>query len=73
MRIAVGTGCERGRVQIKRRDGRFLSSDLRTGPALLLDIEGIDLGLTAAEIVQFIHEGRRVVCEPTVWADSAWQ
>jgi len=35
-----------------------------------LDVEGIDLGITTAEIVQFIHEGRRIY-EPAAKADPA--
>jgi len=48
-----------GEVRIRRRDG----SVFVIRPALVsgspLDVEGIDLGLSAAEIIAFIAEGRR--------------
>ncbi len=62
---------EEGEVKIKRKDGRIFV--IRPGVAVgsPLDVEGIDLGITTAEIVQFIQEGRRTVYEPTGKADSA--
>jgi hypothetical protein len=44
----------------------------KTKPGSPLDVEGMDLGITAAEIVQFIQEGRRVY-EPAAQADSSIQ
>ena len=48
-----------GEVLIRRRDGNVFV----IRPALVsgspLDVEGIDLGLSAAEIIAFIAEGRR--------------
>lgn len=48
-----------GEVRIKRQDGQtfIIRPEPRKGSPL--DVEGIDLDLTADEIVDFIHEGRR--------------
>jgi prevent-host-death family protein len=48
-----------GQVRIKRRDGQVfvvLPEEPSTSP---LDVEGVDLDLSADEIVEFIAEGRR--------------
>lgn len=49
-----------GEVKVRRKDGQIfvIRPEKRAGSAL--DVEGIDLGITTAEIVQFIQEGRRV-------------
>lgn len=60
-----------GEVKIKRKDGQTFVIRPETRAGSPLDVEGIDLGITTAEIVQFIHEGRRMVYEPTAQADSA--
>ena len=48
-----------GEVRIKRQDGQtfIIRPEPRKGSPL--DVEGVDLDLTADEIVDFIHEGRR--------------
>lgn len=53
-----------GRVKIKRKDGQafVITPDQRVGSPL--DVEGIDLDITTAEIVQIIREGRTRVYEP---------
>jgi hypothetical protein len=58
-----------GEIKIKRRDGQtfVIRPEKRAGSPL--DVEGIDLGITTAEIVQFIQEGRRVY-EPAAQVDS---
>lgn len=50
---------EEGEVRIKRKDGRIfvIKPEPRTGSPL--DVPGVDLGLQAEEILQFIQEGRR--------------
>jgi hypothetical protein len=48
-----------GEVRIKRKDGRVFVLKLETSRDSPLDVEGLDLGLTAAEIVQLVQEGRR--------------
>ncbi|MBC7251986.1 MAG: type II toxin-antitoxin system Phd/YefM family antitoxin [Anaerolineae bacterium] len=48
-----------GEVLIKRRDGQVFVVRPQTRPGSPLDIEGIDLDVTASEIVAFIQEGRR--------------
>ncbi len=37
----------------------------------MLDVEGLELGITSAEIVQFIQEGRRTGYVSSGQADSA--
>lgn len=51
---------EEGEVRIKRKDGQVfvIKPEPKTGSPL--DIEGIDLGVTTAEIVEFIHQSRRM-------------
>lgn len=48
-----------GEVRIKRQDGQYfvIRPEPKTGSPL--DVEGIDLDLTAEEIVCFVREGRR--------------
>jgi len=48
-----------GEVKVRRKDGQtfVIRSEKRAGSPL--DVEGIDLSITTAEIVQFIQEGRR--------------
>jgi hypothetical protein len=48
-----------GEVRIKRKDGRVFVLKLETSRDSPLDVEGLDLGLTAQEIVQLVQEGRR--------------
>ncbi len=47
-----------GGVKIKRRDGRsyILKPEISTKSPL--DVEGIDIGISASEIVDFVREGR---------------
>ncbi len=48
-----------GLVRIRRRGGQtFIIKPEQTGKSLL-DIEGVDLGLSKEEIISFIQEGRR--------------
>ena len=58
-----------GEIKIKRRDGQTFVIRPEAGVGSPLDVEGMDLGITTAEIVQFIQEGRRVY-EPAAQADS---
>jgi len=48
-----------GEVRIKRRDGQvfIIKPEIEQGSPF--DVPGIDLGLDATEIVQFVQEGRR--------------
>jgi hypothetical protein len=48
-----------GEVRIRRRDGQsfVIRPERREGSPL--DVEGIDLGITTAEILGFVQEGRR--------------
>jgi hypothetical protein len=48
-----------GEVLIKRRDGQAFVVRPQTRSGSPLDVEGVDLGVTAAEIVALVHEGRR--------------
>jgi hypothetical protein len=48
-----------GEVRIKRRDGHVFVIKPETQRRSPFDVPGIDLGMSAAEIVQFVQEGRR--------------
>jgi hypothetical protein len=48
-----------GEVLIRRKDGQVFVLKPKSRPGSALDAEGIDLNLSASEIVGFIHEGRR--------------
>jgi len=48
-----------GEVRIKRKDGQVFVIKLQPETKSPLEVEGIDLGITAKEIVDFIDEGRR--------------
>ncbi len=48
-----------GAVWIRRRDGQTFVLKPETPSGSPLDIKGVDLDLTAEEIVSFVHEGRR--------------
>lgn len=47
-----------GEVRIRRRDGRIfvIKPQVRTDSPL--EVEGVDLGVTTAEIVEIVREGR---------------
>ena len=48
-----------GEVRIKRRDGQVFVIRPEVSTKSPLDVEGIDLDMTAEEIAAFIAEGRR--------------
>ena len=48
-----------GEVRIQRRDGQTFVLRPEQAVESPLDIEGIDLNISAEEIVNYIHEGRR--------------
>jgi antitoxin (DNA-binding transcriptional repressor) of toxin-antitoxin stability system len=50
---------QEGEVLIKRRDGQVFVVKPQARPDSPLDIDGIDLNVTASEIVAFVQEGRR--------------
>jgi PHD/YefM family antitoxin component YafN of YafNO toxin-antitoxin module len=50
---------QEGEVRIKRKDGRIFVIRPEPRADSPLDVEGIDLGLSAPEILAFIREGRR--------------
>ena len=47
-----------GEVRIKRRDGRSYILKPETNPKSPLDVKGVDLNLSATEIVDFVREAR---------------
>jgi antitoxin Phd len=49
---------QEGEIKIRRKDGQVfvVKPEAKTGSPL--DVEGIDLGLTVAEIVAFVQESR---------------
>jgi hypothetical protein len=50
---------EQGEVRIKRKDGQIFVIKAEAQQGSPLDVPGIDTGLSAREIVDFIQEGRR--------------
>ena len=47
-----------GAVGIRRKDGRRFVLQPEPSPISPLDVEGVDVGVTSAEIVDMIREGR---------------
>jgi len=47
-----------GEVRIKRKDGQVFVVKLQPRVDSPLDVDSVELGITTAEIVQFIQEGR---------------
>lgn len=47
-----------GQALIKRRDGSLFVIKPVSKPSSPLDVEGVDLGLSAEEIVDVVREGR---------------
>ena len=52
---------EEGEVRIKRKDGQVFIVRVQPRADSPLNVDGIDLGITTDEIVQFIQEGRRTL------------
>ena len=50
-----------GEVRIQRADGEIFVLKAETNKRSPLDVEGVDMGISASEIVEFIHEGRRQI------------
>lgn len=48
-----------GEVRIRRRDGRVFVVRPEREEGSPFEVEGLDLGLTVAEIVEMVREGRR--------------
>ena len=47
-----------GAVRIRRKDGRSFVLQPESSETSPLDVEGVDLGVTGAEIVEMIREAR---------------
>ena len=50
---------QEGEVRVKRRDGRVFVIKPDVSRRSPLNVQGIALGMSAQEIVHFVHEGRR--------------
>ncbi len=50
---------QEGEVRIKRRDGQVFVIKPEAERGSPFDVPGINLGMSATEIVQFVQEGRR--------------
>ena len=48
-----------GAVRIRRRDGQSFVLKPDIPAASPLDVEGVDLGITTEELLDFVREGRR--------------
>jgi PAS domain-containing protein len=53
------TAVREGEIRVRRKDGQIFVIILVSTGRSPLDVEGIDLGLSKEEIVEFIHEGRK--------------
>ena len=51
---------KKGEVRIQRDDGQVFVIQPAATSASPLDVEGINLGISTADIIDCIHEGRRV-------------
>ena len=47
-----------GAVRIRRRDGRSFVLQPETSAVSPLDVEGVEIGVESAEIVEMLREGR---------------
>ena len=47
-----------GAVRIRRKDGRSFVLQPETSAVSPLDVEGVDIGVESAEIVEMVREGR---------------
>jgi len=56
----LNRAAQEGEVRIKRRDGRVFVIQPETKTKSPLDVQCINLPVSTAEIVQFIHKGRRI-------------
>jgi hypothetical protein len=56
---ALDQALEEGQVKIKRKDGQVFIIQPEKKAASPLAVEGVDLGITTAEIVECIRESRR--------------
>ncbi len=54
---------QEGEVKIRRKDGQIFVIRPEPKADSPLEVEGIDLGLTTAEIVQFVQESRKTYSE----------
>lgn len=52
-----------GEVRIRRKDGQTFVIRPEAVAGSPLDVEGLDLELSTAEILEFIQEGRRIAYE----------
>ena len=50
---------QEGEVRVKRKDGQMFVIRPEPNTDSLLDVAGLDLGLTRSEILEAIREGRR--------------
>ena len=48
-----------GGVRIRSRDGQTFVLKPEDSARSPLDVEGVDLSISTAEIIEFIHEGRK--------------
>ncbi len=56
--VLLERASEQGEVRIKRADGEVFVLKSEKNKPSALDVEGIDLGVSAQEIVNIVREGR---------------
>ena len=57
--LVLDKAVKEGEVRVKRKDGQVFVIRPVTSDDSPLDVEGVELGLTAEEILEFIQEARR--------------
>jgi hypothetical protein len=57
--LLLDQAVQEGEVRVRREDGQTFIIKLEEKVGSPLDVEGVDLGLTVAEIIQLIRESRR--------------
>jgi antitoxin Phd len=57
--LLLDQAMEKGEVRIRRKDGQIFILKPKVSSGSPLDVEGIDLGISTSEILNFIKEGRK--------------
>lgn len=58
-RTLVAKADQDGEVKIEGEAGRVFIARPESGTGSPLDVEGVDLGVTTSEIVEFVEDGRK--------------
>ncbi len=58
--LLLDEALSKGEVRIQRDDGKVFIIQPETSSVSPLDVEGINLGITTADLIECMHEGRRM-------------